>query len=133
MPDADPIGHGAGHWRESPLAWPDPETAAVARETRDHLARALGSLPTRQRVVVTLRDVQGYTTEEVCQILEVTPTNERVLLHRAQTTLRAHLAEYVTGADEIEAARLAICSRRSIPAAQHRSAEPEDCSLFTHV
>ena len=91
-----------GLWQAFPPVWPDPEAAAVAREARDHLARGLASLPPRQRVIITLRDVQGYTTEEICDILEITPTNERVLLHRARAALRAHLAAYLTATEEID-------------------------------
>jgi RNA polymerase sigma-70 factor (ECF subfamily) len=85
-----------GHWRSHPAAWPTPEGAALAQETRRQLARALAGLPARQRVVVTLRDAQGYSSDEVCAILDITPVNQRVLLHRARATLRATLEEYLT-------------------------------------
>jgi RNA polymerase sigma-70 factor (ECF subfamily) len=49
----------------------------------------------RQRLVVELRDVEGYTAEEVCATLQLTPGNQRVLLHRARATLRARLETYL--------------------------------------
>ncbi|OLB79358.1 MAG: RNA polymerase subunit sigma-24 [Actinobacteria bacterium 13_2_20CM_2_71_6] len=84
------------HWRSDPPAWPTPENEAVTTETRRQLADALAALPPRQRVVITLRDVQGYTTDEVCAILEISPANQRVLLHRARAAVRAALEEYLT-------------------------------------
>jgi RNA polymerase sigma-70 factor (ECF subfamily) len=85
-----------GHWRAGPAPWPAPENEALARETRHHLAAALALLPARQRLVVTLRDVEGYSSAEVCAILEVSPANQRVLLHRARATLRAALEGYLS-------------------------------------
>jgi RNA polymerase sigma-70 factor (ECF subfamily) len=85
-----------GHWRSFPDAWPSPEHAAVATETRREVAAALATLPPRQRVVITLRDVQGYTTEEICAILEISPANQRVLLHRARASVRAVLERSMT-------------------------------------
>jgi RNA polymerase sigma-70 factor, ECF subfamily len=93
-----------GHWQELAPSWLSPEVVAVARETREHLARALALLPARQRVVITLRDVQGYTTEEVCTILDVTPANQRVLLYRARAAVRASLEQYLKTSSEIDTA-----------------------------
>lgn len=85
-----------GHWRSSPPAWPSPEDEVLAGETQRQLAGALAGLPQRQRVVVTLRDVEGYTSEEVCDLLAVTAANQRVLLHRGRAALRAALECYLT-------------------------------------
>jgi len=85
-----------GHWRAYPPEWPSPEDEAVARETRQVLATALDRLPARQRIVVILRDVEGYSSREVCGILEVSAANERVLLHRGRAALRAAVEVYVT-------------------------------------
>jgi RNA polymerase sigma-70 factor, ECF subfamily len=91
-----------GHWREFPAPWPSPsappspEQEALASELRARMAAALAQLPARQRVVITLRDVDGYTSDEVCAILEISAANERVLLHRARAFVRARLEEYVT-------------------------------------
>ncbi|GAA4971230.1 RNA polymerase sigma-70 factor (ECF subfamily) [Nonomuraea thailandensis] len=75
-------------------AWPTPEGEALAAEVRVLIAEALGRLPPRQRVVITLRDVEGCTSDEVCEILEITAANQRVLLHRARTAVRGWLADY---------------------------------------
>ena len=56
----------------------------------------LAELPHRQRVVVTLRDVEGYTSEEVCSILDISAANQRVLLHRARAAVRQRLEDYFT-------------------------------------
>jgi RNA polymerase sigma-70 factor (ECF subfamily) len=83
-----------GHWRELPLPWPTPEDATLAAEVRAEVAAAMAELPERQRVVLTLRDVQGYDTEEICSILEITPGHQRVLLHRARAYVRGRLESY---------------------------------------
>jgi RNA polymerase sigma-70 factor (ECF subfamily) len=91
-----------GHWREFPAPWPSPpaspspEREALASELRARMGAALAQLPARQRVVITLRDVDGYTSDEVCAILEISAANERVLLHRARAFVRVRLEEYVT-------------------------------------
>jgi RNA polymerase sigma-70 factor, ECF subfamily len=85
-----------GGWRSFPDPWPTPEHAAVATETRRELAAALAALPPRQRIVITLRDVQGYGTDEVCAMLEISPANQRVLLHRARAAVRAALEGSLT-------------------------------------
>lgn len=65
-----------------------PEPAALAREARQILTAALLRLPDRQRAVVMLRDVYGYTGAEICDLLQLTPVNQRVLLHRGRAALR---------------------------------------------
>lgn len=74
-----------------------PESVALAEEALLELDRALSGLPARQRQVVTMRDVCGMSSEEVCAALEISPANQRVLLHRARTVLRAALAGYYRG------------------------------------
>ncbi len=83
-----------GHWKEFPPAWPSVETEIEAREMRTRIEAAIGDLPARQRVVITLRDVDGYSSEEVCGILEISAANQRVLLHRARAAVRGRLEEY---------------------------------------
>ncbi len=83
-----------GHWREFPQTWPMPESQALASELRQQLAAALEGLPIRQRIVLTLRDVEGYSSDEVCTILAISATNQRVLLHRARAAMRGTLEEY---------------------------------------
>ena len=83
-----------GHWREFPAPWPSPEQHVLTVETRGQLAAAVDRLPERQRTVIMLRDVAGYSAEEVCSILEVSAANQRVLLHRARAFVRAELERY---------------------------------------
>ena len=74
-----------------------PENMVLSKETLLELDRALSGLPARQRQVVTMRDVCGMSSEEVCAALEISPANQRVLLHRARAVLRAALAGYYRG------------------------------------
>ncbi|GAA1571496.1 sigma-70 family RNA polymerase sigma factor [Kribbella sancticallisti] len=85
-----------GHWWEFPPAWPTPEQGLLGAEVREMLSAALAELPDRQRVVITLRDVEGYASEEVCELLEISAANQRVLLHRARAFVRGKLEEYYT-------------------------------------
>lgn len=86
-----------GHWSGAVADWDEgtPERLAGNREMLQHLAVALEGLPPAQRIVVTLRDVEGHDGAEVCRILGLTEGNMRVLLHRGRTKLRAAL-EVVT-------------------------------------
>ncbi|MDQ4052060.1 MAG: sigma-70 family RNA polymerase sigma factor [Actinomycetota bacterium] len=89
-----------GHWRTAPAAWPDAvavEGSVLAGEVRGQLRTAVDALPDRQRLVLTLRDILGHSSDEVCQILEISQANQRVLLHRARTAVRAGLATYLEG------------------------------------
>jgi RNA polymerase sigma-70 factor, ECF subfamily len=88
-----------GHWRSFPAPWRTPERAALDGEIRVLLHRLLAELPDRQRVVVTLRDVESYTAAEVCSMLELSAGNQRVLLHRGRATVRAGLEGYLSAAD----------------------------------
>jgi RNA polymerase sigma-70 factor (ECF subfamily) len=89
-----------GGWRAAPAPWPDElavEGSVLAGEVRAELESAIDTLPDRQRIVLTLRDVLGHTAEEVCEMLEISQGNQRVLLHRARTAVRAGLAAYLEG------------------------------------
>lgn len=90
-----------GHWRQAPTPWSwmpaSPEQRALSGELRARLEDALTGLPQRQRIVITLRDVAGYPADEVCSILDVSPANQRVLLHRARAHVRARLEGWVDG------------------------------------
>src|SRR5262249_14943840 len=86
-----------GHWLDFPAQWPSPEQHALSGELRSMLGAALESLPERQRVVITLRDVEGYSSDEVCAILEISAANQRVLLHRARAFVRSRLEIYYAG------------------------------------
>jgi len=74
-----------------------PETVALSREALRQLDRAMSALPPRQRTVVTMRDVCGMDAGEVCAALNISPVNQRVLLHRARAVLREALADYYRG------------------------------------
>jgi RNA polymerase sigma-70 factor (ECF subfamily) len=83
-----------GHWAVPPQAWA-PEGRLLADETLEVVERAIDKLPPAQRAVITMRDVQGFTSEEVCNALDLTETNQRVLLHRARAKVRSALEEYM--------------------------------------
>ncbi len=83
-----------GHWAVMPTAWPTPEEGLLAGETREVIAGAIAELPHAQRTVISLRDVEGWSSEEVCEALEITAGNQRILLHRARTKVRAAIEEY---------------------------------------
>jgi RNA polymerase sigma-70 factor (ECF subfamily) len=71
----------------------------LSLEARELLKKALSELPDRQRLIVALRDVDGRSSGEVCGLLGLSRENERVLLHRGRSRLRAALEEYVDGPD----------------------------------
>jgi RNA polymerase sigma-70 factor (ECF subfamily) len=85
-----------GHWSSAPQRWDDgPEARLVARETRELVEETIGALPDSQRAVISLRDVEGWSSEEVCECLGITEGNQRVLLHRARSRVRAALEGYL--------------------------------------
>jgi len=87
-----------GHWQWFPGPWGEPEERLLATEARAVIAVAIDALPEGQRAVVTLRDVEGWSSEETCNALEISETNQRVLLHRARTKVRLALETYLTNA-----------------------------------
>ncbi|WP_410667795.1 RNA polymerase sigma factor [Amycolatopsis sp. cmx-4-68] len=87
-----------GDWWAYPATWPTPEQEAMATEIRNEVASALTELPERQQIVLTLRDVEGHTSEEVCAMLEISASNQRVLLHRARAAVRKRLEDYFSPA-----------------------------------
>jgi RNA polymerase sigma-70 factor (ECF subfamily) len=82
-----------GHWAVRPEPWP--EDALVAAETQAVVAEAIEALPPAQRAVISLRDVEGWSSEEVRNALELSETNQRVLLHRARSKVRRALESYL--------------------------------------
>jgi RNA polymerase sigma-70 factor (ECF subfamily) len=92
-----PIEHqAAGHWVSRPRDWNVlPEERLISHETRDQIQQAIDALPDSQREVITLRDVEGWSSEEVCNVLEISETNQRVLLHRARSKVRRALEQYL--------------------------------------
>jgi RNA polymerase sigma-70 factor (ECF subfamily) len=87
-----------GHWRqgEEPSPFPDtPEGSLLGAELLDVARRQLDKLPDRQRIVVTLRDMLGFDSNEVCELLDVSMANQRVLLHRGRAAVRQVLEDYL--------------------------------------
>jgi len=82
-----------GHWAATPIGFP--EERLLAAETREVIERAIDALPPTQRTVISLRDVEGWSAEEVCNALTLSETNQRVLLHRARSAVRRALEEYL--------------------------------------
>jgi RNA polymerase sigma-70 factor (ECF subfamily) len=89
-------GRWAGMWSTAVPRWDDlPEERLASRELRAALLEAINALPRMQRAVITLRDIEGWPSEEVCGYLGVTDGNQRVLLHRARAGARAALERYL--------------------------------------
>lgn len=88
-----------GRWIAPPRSWEDvPEQRFLAQETRERIRAAIAALPASQRAVITLRDIEGWSSEEVCGVLGISETNQRVLLHRARAKVRRALEEYLSEA-----------------------------------
>jgi len=83
-------------WAQPPRP-PDVET--IAGEGHERLLAAIEKLPPAQRAVITLRDVQGFDSESVCDLLEVSAANQRVLLHRGRSAVRSGFERYLEGED----------------------------------
>jgi RNA polymerase sigma-70 factor (ECF subfamily) len=94
-----PPGHRwAGHWAVPPANWARiPEERLLARETLEVMREAIAKLPPRQRQVILLRDVEGWPPEEVCEALDISDGNQRILLHRARSQVRAALEVHLEG------------------------------------
>lgn len=86
----------AGLWEETPVPWAleDPATIHQSQEALEVLQNALDALPEVQRQAVLLRDVEGLSASDVCNILDLTETNQRVVLHRGRARLRRALDRY---------------------------------------
>jgi RNA polymerase sigma-70 factor (ECF subfamily) len=83
-------------WLHAPQSWAAlPEEQLLSRETGMRIQQAIAALPPMQREVMRLRDVEGWSGEEVCNTLELSETNQRVLLHRARSKVRASLEQYL--------------------------------------
>lgn len=90
-----------GEWAAPPRPWEDAGRRLLSLELRGELRRALADLPRRQQVVVGLRDVEGLDAAEVCDLLEVSEANQRVLLHRGRARLRQALEEAFDDAPQL--------------------------------
>jgi RNA polymerase sigma-70 factor (ECF subfamily) len=87
-----------GHWKqgEEPSPFPEtPEGSVLGNELVDVARRELDKLPDRQRMVVTLRDMLGFDSGEVCELLDISIANQRVLLHRGRAAVRQVLEDYL--------------------------------------
>jgi RNA polymerase sigma-70 factor (ECF subfamily) len=87
------------HWAVEPAAWRTPEDELLARETRTVILEAIAALPPAQREVIVLRDLEEFPSSEVCNILGLTDTHQRVLLHRARSRVRQALERYFTATE----------------------------------
>jgi RNA polymerase sigma-70 factor, ECF subfamily len=86
----------AGHWVSYPQNWREtPEERFLSHETRALVQQAIDALPLNQRLVITLRDVEGFPSAEVCNALAISETYQRVLLHRARSKVRGQLERYL--------------------------------------
>jgi RNA polymerase sigma-70 factor (ECF subfamily) len=87
-----------GHWKPDEVPSPFPETpegSALGSELVEVARRELDKLPERQRIVVTLRDMLGFDSAEVCELLDISIANQRVLLHRGRAAVRQVLEHYL--------------------------------------
>src|SRR3954471_2826904 len=99
---ADP--QHAGGWMLGPSDWQTPEEELLQGETREEILRAIDELPAQQRAVITLRDVEGFPPEEVSELLGISDGNQRVLLHRARSKVRAAIEAYLGAVEPNRAA-----------------------------
>jgi RNA polymerase sigma-70 factor, ECF subfamily len=100
------------HWATPLQPWSiGPEGTALDRETLEVLRRALEDLPRAQQLVVALRDVHGWPATDVCAALDLSEANQRVLLHRGRSRLRAVLERYFSDTDPASAP---VCNAESI-------------------
>ena len=88
-----------GHWQTPPTAWSfdTPEAALASKDVRALIGRTLEEMTATQRAVVTLRDIEGLDFEEICNILVISSSNARVLLHRGRQRLWQALERYQKG------------------------------------
>jgi RNA polymerase sigma-70 factor (ECF subfamily) len=97
-PFLGPDSRWEGHWAVSPRSWAAlPADRLLARETVSEVAAAIDTLPPLQQQVLALRDVEGWAADEVCAALRISDANQRVLLHRGRSKVRARLEAYLDG------------------------------------
>ena len=94
-----PPGHpDAGHWNRQLADWaPSAEEALMGAEVAAVIRAAIDELPEGVRLVITLRDLEGWSAEEVCNVLGIADTNQRVRLHRGRSRVRGALERYLGG------------------------------------
>jgi RNA polymerase sigma-70 factor (ECF subfamily) len=89
------LGERPGWWADPPVRWQAPEQQLESEETRRVMLEAIAALPARQREIITLRDIEGWSPEEVCDALDISEGNQRVLLHRARSKVRQALERHL--------------------------------------
>ncbi|WP_445151943.1 RNA polymerase sigma factor [Baekduia sp. Peel2402] len=96
-PTVDPARFTSeGAWTSAPPDWhDDPELSLESDEALRIAREAIDQLPERQKIVITLRDLEGLSSDEVRNVLDVSETNQRVLLHRARTKVRQALEDWI--------------------------------------
>jgi RNA polymerase sigma-70 factor, ECF subfamily len=82
-------------WAIGPVPWPGPEESLLSGETREVILDAIERLPPAQREVITLRDVDGWSSADVRNALDISETNQRVLLHRARSKVRGAIERHL--------------------------------------
>ncbi len=90
------LGPDRGQWSLAPQEWDRPEERLLSRETRAVVERAIADLPTNQRITITMRDIEDLSSAHTCSVLGISEGNQRVLLHRARTYVRAALEAYLS-------------------------------------
>lgn len=91
----------AGWWASYPPSWQHaPEARLLSQEAQDRIAAAITALPPNQRMVISLRDIEGWSAEEVRELLDISDANQRVLLHRARVRVRKALDQYLNLSEE---------------------------------
>jgi RNA polymerase sigma-70 factor (ECF subfamily) len=98
-PAVDPDRFAAdGHWSSPPSSWAAlPADRLEAKETLEVIRAAIAALPEQQQAVISLRDVEGWSSEEIRNVLGLSESNERVILHRARSKVRRALEAYLEG------------------------------------
>ena len=101
-----------GHRTLLPTSWDQntPERLLLEKESLGQIEQAIQGLPSNQQQVIVLRDIEGLDSEAVCQMLNITSTNQRVLLHRARSKVRQALRPYLQGLSSKTSAPLRFAS-----------------------
>jgi RNA polymerase sigma-70 factor (ECF subfamily) len=87
-----------GHWVRYPEPWSDERL--ISEDTLQLVGKAMDGLPNTQREVMRLRDLEGWSSSEVCEALDISEGNQRVLLHRARSTVRHAIEPYLSGGEK---------------------------------
>jgi RNA polymerase sigma-70 factor, ECF subfamily len=89
-------GASANHWAVEPASWAGiPEEIILSEETLNLIRQTMNELPEYQQAVITMRDIEELPSQEICNILGISETNQRVLLHRARARVRQALENYL--------------------------------------